>query len=228
MNIGAKRLGVVLVGATCLTLYSSVFASTCVTGKADVQRYMDYFSRALRAHDPAHAEQGEVLAREALTGQTADLQEAIDRGVVNPDTVFHLGGINDVPLLALAILGCQDYTARALINAGADVNGTATFRPIAVAASNGDAVIAAFLLQHGAPIDSVDSSGHMPLEIAVRQRQLSTVKLFLAHDSHPNRRLAGGGTILDLVAPSDDPGDLAIANELRSHGVKSSLERKSN
>jgi ankyrin repeat protein len=78
-------------------------------------------------------------------------------------------------------------------------------------------------MQHGATVEKIDLNGHTALEEAVRQRQLKAVQVLLAHGANVNRRLGRDGTILDLVAYSADPGDLAIANELRSHGAVSGL-----
>lgn len=228
MHTKANKYWLVLAGVACLGTYLNASATSCVQGKNQVQDYVTYFKQHLHANSPAQADQQVVLVQEVLNGQTADLREALDEKTVDPNTIFHLGPVTQMPLLGIAVVGCQNDIAQALVKAGADVNGTPGSRPLSIAAANGDASMAAFLLQNGAPIDTVDGLGQTPLEVAVRQRQISTFQLFLARDPHPDRKLAGGHTLLDLVTPSEDPTDLAIANQLRSHGVKNGTESNTN
>ena len=127
-------------------------------------------------------------------------------------------------LLALAVAACQDEIARQLVLSGASANGDNSSTPLVVAAGKGEGDLAEFLIQHGASVDKIDLDGHTALEEAVRQHFVSAAQVLLAHGANANRRLGGGnGTILDLVAYSADPDDLAIANELRSHGAVSGL-----
>ncbi|GLQ50642.1 hypothetical protein GCM10010872_20910 [Dyella flava] len=209
-------------------MYLNASAASCLQGKDEVQHYMSYFKSHLQASNPVETNNELLLAQEILSGRTADVKEVMSKGVLNPNTTFYLGSDKKMSLLGLALVGCQSDIAKALVNEGADVNGSPDFRPLAIAAGNGNSIMATFLLQHGALIDAVDSLGRTPLEVAVRQRQLSTVKLLISQDPQLNRKLVGGHTLLDLVAPSEDPGDLAIANELRAHGVKSGNQANTN
>jgi ankyrin repeat protein len=228
MSAKTKRFAIAIAGIALMVTCVSASASTCLQGNDAVQHYLGYFKTHLRASNPTQVNQDLTLAQEVLSGHTANVQEALSQGSLNPNTVFDLGPTQQMSILSLAVVSCQDGIAQALVNSGADVNGNANFRPLSIAASNGDATTAAFLVRHGAQVDAVDGAGQTPLEVAVRQRQLSTVKFFLGRDPQPNRQLVGGHTLLDLVTPSDDPSDLAIANELRAHGVRNGAQASTN
>lgn len=232
MKISLNKLYPTLAAAMSLVVCSTAFANgNCPASKADADQYLQSLSRTLQSHDPSDAQHDSVLASEVFTGQTNDIEEAISKGKLNPNAIIHLGGVNnmnDMPILALAIIGCQNDTAKALVKAGANPNGSRYIHPLGIAAMNGNVDVAQFLLDHGAAVDVTDASGQTPLENAVRGRQLATVELLLKRDPNPNREIGGGGSILDLVGNSQDPTDLAIAQALRSHGVTSQLSATQN
>ena len=103
------------------------------------------------------------------------------------------------------------------------MNGDNSSTPLVVAAGKGEGGLAEFLIRRGASVDKIDEEGHTALEEAVRQHFVSAAQVLLAHGADVNRRLAGNATVLDLVAYSGDPEDVAMANELRSHGAVSGL-----
>lgn len=208
-----------------ITVDGYVYASACVQSKDDVHQYMNVFSRALRDHDPANAEQNITLAREILTGQTGSLKEALNRGV-DPGTVFRVGGAKTMSLLALSALGCQDDVAQLLVQAGADPNDSGSYYPLHIAAANGNVSLAEFLLDQGAKVDSVNPNGRTPLEVAVRARQLSTVRLLLKRDPDPRRTISkADASVRVLMADAKSPNDMAIAKLLKPYRVQQEAKK---
>ncbi|GGA30351.1 ankyrin repeat domain-containing protein [Dyella nitratireducens] len=223
MNTGTKLFCAATMAFIGMANCSSAFASGCSLSEASVQSVMSFYARALHATDPDHAEQNLLLINAIVTGQTAVVKKAMSDGV-SPNTSFQLSAAEELPLLGIAVSACQLDVVRILVEAGADPNGTYTVTPLVRAAVSGNEAITTFLLDHGAKIDKVDAMGQTALEAAVRGRQLASVKLILKYDHNPNRKLAGGGTVLDLVGNSTHVKDEAIAKELRSHGVVSRME----
>lgn len=221
MNTGAKLFCAATMAfmANC----SSAFASGCSLSEASVQSLMSFYARALHATDPDHAKQNLLLINEIFTGQALAVKKTISSGV-SPNTFVKLSAAGEMPLLGIAVSACQLDVVRTLVEAGADPNGTDTVTPLVMAATSGDEAITTFLLDHGAKIDKVDAMGQTALEAAVRGRQLESVKLILTYDHNPNRKLAAGGTVLDLLGHSTNVKDEAIAKELRTHGVVSRME----
>jgi ankyrin repeat protein len=109
-------------------------------------------------------------------------------------------------------------------SSGASVNGTgAGSPPLNIAAAKGETSVTEFLIQHGAAINRIGVNGLTALDGAVRQRQLDTVKVLLAHGANPNHAVGGGARILDIVSHSSKPVDQAIAKELRKYGAVGTL-----
>jgi ankyrin repeat protein len=223
MNTGTKWFCAATMALIGMGSCGSAFASGCSFSAATIQSLMNFYSRALHATDPDHAEQNLLLINEIVTGQTAAVKKALSDGL-SPNTIFQFSPGDQLPLLGIAVSSCQLDIVRILVEAGADPNGTYTVTPLVTAAASGDEAITTYLLDHGAKIDKVDAMGHTALEAAVRGRQLESVKLILKYDPNPNRNLAGGGTVLDLVGNSTALKDEAVARELRSHGVVSKME----
>lgn len=186
-----------------------------------LQSWKDLWARQLLIDDLKRAERLTRVTSEIIDGRLDALRIDITNGVSPNANVRGAGG--DMSLLALAVAACQDEIARQLVLSGASANGDGSSTPLVVAAGKGEGDLAEFLIQHGASVDKIDLQGHTALEEAVRQHFLSAAQVLLAHGANVNRRLGGDGTILDLVAYSADPDDLAIANELRSHGAVSGL-----
>jgi ankyrin repeat protein len=161
------------------------------------------------------------VATEIIDGRLDALKSDIASGVSPNANLRGAGG--DMSLLALAVAACQDEIARYLVLSGASANGDNSSTPLVVAAGKGEGGLAEFLIRHGASVDKIDEEGHTALEEAVRQHFVSAAQVLLAHGADVNRRLAGNATVLDLVAYSGDPEDVAMANELRSHGAVSGL-----
>jgi hypothetical protein len=183
---------------------------------AMLQSWKDMWARQIPQLDATHAKKLTGVALEIIDGRLEALRIDIEGGL-SPNTNLPSAG-GDMSLLELAVAACQGEIARQLVLSGASANGDDSSTPLAVAAAKDEADLAEFLIQHGAQVDKTDLDGHTALEDAVRQHFLRPVQVLLAHGAEVNRRLARNATILDLVAYSRDPEDMAIANELRSHG----------
>lgn len=222
-----KSILATFVGIAGIAACSSILAASCPRDQGDLQSTIDLYSRALRVTDPAHADQDINLLTNIVTGKASAVMDLLSKGL-NPNLVFTVPGGASFSLLGVAASSCQDEVARVLVHAGADVNGDGSSSiPLTSAAVSGDAPLTEFLLQRGASVDKVDIMGHTPLEAAVRVRQIQTVKVLLIYDHNANRDIGRGGTVLDIVGNSKDPTDVAIAQELRSHGVSSKLSADS-
>lgn len=222
MNIYSKRFVFVLVCLAGVAVSSSVFAS-CPKDESQIQSLIAGFARSLHVTDPARADQDIALVKSVATGQKTSVSEALSSGV-SPNTTFQWPGGPVSSLLSIAAATCQDDIARTLVAAGADPDGSgSSVPPLSIAAGNGDTDLVSFLLERGAQIDKVDAMGQYPLEAAVRQHQLETVKVILQHDPNPARSIGRGANVLDLVANSPDSTDQAIAQVLRSYGLKNQL-----
>jgi len=66
-----------------------------------------------------------------------------------------------------------------LLNKGIDVNGYNSFTPLKLAAFQGKNEIVMLLIEHGADINKVSTSGYSPLSMAVRSSHYSTVKILM-------------------------------------------------
>jgi hypothetical protein len=199
-------------------------AGACHYTTAMSQSWKDMWARQLSQIDPTHATKLIAVASEIIDGRLDVLRIDIASGL-GPNTNLPSAG-GDMSLLELAVAACRDEIARYLVSSGASANGDGSSTPLAIAAAKGEADLAEFLIQHGAQVDKIDLDGHTPLEEAVRQHSLNPVQVLLAHGADVNRRLARNATILDLVAYSHDPGDVAIANELRRHGAITGLTNR--
>ena len=95
------------------------------------------------------------------------------------------------PLLFAAQQGDVD-SARILLAAGADVNGTAPgMSPLLIATTSGHAALSVFLLEKGADPNAQDSIGLTVLYHAASRRNMQElVKALLPHGVNPNSRLA--------------------------------------
>jgi ankyrin repeat protein len=129
-------------------------------------------------------------------------------------------------LLALSALGCQDDVAQLLVQAGADPNDSGSYYPLHIAAANGNVSLAEFLLDQGAKVDSVNPNGRTPLEVAVRARQLSTVRLLLKRDPDPRRTISkADASVRVLMADAKSPNDMAIAKLLKPYRVQQEAKK---
>ncbi|MFT3907181.1 MAG: ankyrin repeat domain-containing protein [Steroidobacteraceae bacterium] len=185
------------------------------------QSLKDFWARQLAVLDPEHAVRMTQVAAAIIDGQINVLRADIAAGL-SPDAILRGGG-GDMPLLALAVSACQESISRELVTLGASPEGNGDYTPLVLAAAKGQDRIAEFLIQHGASVEKTDVNGHTALEDAVRQHQLAAAQVLLKHGGNPNRRVGGGGGILDLASRSTDATDQAIAKELRAYGGISAL-----
>lgn len=108
-------------------------------------------------------------------------------------------------------------TARALLRAGADVNGRAgPFTPLGQAALRGHSHMVRLLLRGGAQVDATGLNEHTPLMNAVKLNHPEVVSLLLKAGANPQVKDRTGAGLL-LVAINDNlPQVLAV---LLSHGM---------
>ncbi|HEY6455469.1 MAG TPA: ankyrin repeat domain-containing protein [Steroidobacteraceae bacterium] len=211
---------------TVMATWGCAIAGTSDTGchytPQQLQRWKAGLTRKLHVLDPSHAEIMSKVTAEIMDGQLAALKEDIHSGVSPNASLMVLkmaGPGGDMSLLELAVAACQDKIARELVRLGASANGDESSTPMVVAGAKGEAELAEFLIQHGALVDKVDLEGHTALEDAVREHRVSAVSMLLKLGSDPNIPIAGGATVLDIVAHSSDPADQNIAKELRAYGA---------
>ena len=120
-----------------------------------------------------------------------------------------LGGFT--PLLFAARQGSVD-SARLLLDAGADVNGTAPdgASALVVAGFSGHGELAAFLLSRGAQPNAA-GAGYAALHTAVLRADARLVKTLLAHGADPDVRLTRGSRVPRATNWWILPGSLAGA-----------------
>jgi hypothetical protein len=211
----AAVLGVLPITQSCFAAAEPDMGE-CHYTTSSLQSWKDLLARQLKNHDPSHAVQLTKVASAIIDGKTGALRNEINGGISANSSLKLAGG--DMSLLELAVAACQDQIARELVTLGASADGEGSSAPLVLAAGKGQGALTEFLITQGASLDKVNFIGHTALEEAVRQHQLGPVQVLLKHGDSPNRPLARGATALDFVAHSSDSTDIAIAEELRSHG----------
>src|SRR5262249_18411503 len=73
------------------------------------------------------------------------------------------------------------------------------YSPLTLAVRNDSADIVAALVDAGAKVDAVDSSGNWPMREAVRDGFVDQVGLLLKNGANPNLRDASGRTLLHFI-----------------------------
>jgi ankyrin repeat protein len=93
--------------------------------------------------------------------------------------------------------------AEVLIRHGADVRAFAgrnvLEQPLHAAAAAGNTPVAKILLEHGAPVDTVDQEGNTPLALAVLYRRQDVAKLLVARNANVNHVTKDGLSLLQLA-----------------------------
>jgi ankyrin repeat protein len=113
-------------------------------------------------------------------------------GNTNPTGNFRMEHGGSTPLLFAARQGDVE-TARALIEAGANVNDTAAAGTsvLVIAAHSGHGPLATYLLEQGADPNAA-GAGYTALHAAVLRSEVDLVDALLGHDADPNALLAHG------------------------------------
>lgn len=222
MNILRSMFFASLILFALLPQANAANAQGCSNPASGRASWVQFLSRGLQVHDAANAKRMTDVASDIINGQVGKLKSDISAGL-NPNASFRLSKFSnlDMSLLGLAISACQDRIVQLLVESGASVNGIDP--PLNDAAAKGETSVTEFLIQHGATINQIGVNGHTALEDAVRQRQLDTVKVLLAHGANPNHTVGDGARILDIVSHSSKPVDRAIAKELRKYGAVGTL-----
>lgn len=225
MNILRSMFFASLILLALLPQANAANAQGCSNPASGRASWVQLLSRALKLHDSTHAARMTEVASEIINGQVGKLKADISAGL-NPNTSLKLSKFSNLgmSLLDLAVAACQSRIVHLLVESGASVNGTgAGSPPLNIAAAKGETWVTEFLIQHGAAINRIGVNGLTALDGAVRQRQLDTVKVLLAHGANPNHAVGGGARILDIVSHSSKPVDQAIAKELRKYGAVGTL-----
>lgn len=204
-------------------LFSNSYAAgtqACEYTKDGLASWAAMVQRQLINNDKNNAQSLGKIATDIIYGDEVNLSK--DIGVVDVNTPLKLAG-GDMSLLDLAVASCQHKIVKFLIARGAPADGDTNSTPLVTAAAKGDVEMMKYLIGRGARINKTDMNGHSPLEEAVRQRKLDATTLLLSYGDSPNKKLANGGTLLDLVGNSTEPVDRAVADALRKSGGVSGL-----
>jgi ankyrin repeat protein len=178
------------------------------------------------------------------------LMHSAGRGHLNVvNTLLHAGadvnvkdkGVpSDVPggntPLLLALSGPQTdgspahvKIAHMLLDAGANANAKGGGSSvIAAAAYVGDAKLFRRIVELGADIYQVDSSGRTPMSTAVAAGSVEIVSFLLRHGLDPNSRTPGGTPVLVDSALEGSPNHLQICKALIKAGADPNLGRVNN
>jgi ankyrin repeat protein len=187
----------------------------CQNSKSDLDSWVALVKRQLENHDPRNARKLSVISSDIIYGDEHQFRKDIVG--VDPNTPLKtLAG--DMSFLELAASACHIGIAKALVEAGASPNGNGDSTPLVAAAAKDDVEMIKYLIEHGARIEKTDRNGMAALEMAVRARSANSTKMLLSLGAYPNNKLAGGGTLLDLVGHSSEPADRALAEELKRGG----------
>lgn len=152
----------------------------------------------------------------SATGQTARVESLIkqDRSLVNAfadDGFFPLG---------LAAFFKHPETARALLDAGADVNAQARnamkVRAIPAAAAAAQLEIARMLIERNADVNARQQAGLTPLHEAAATGQVEFARLLLDHGADLNAKADDGKTALAFAVQA---GQEEAARFLRGRGA---------
>jgi len=154
------------------------------------------------------------FAVNAYAPQLRPLELLLLRGAnpnhVDPNgyTALHFAAVNGTPL----------ELVKALINAGADIDGGSRFNgtPLLLTAGANCVEIGEFLLQRGADRYQANKWGRTPLVSAVLENSAEFLDMLLEHGTAYERIDQGGRSILHYVAVSQH---VEIARVLIAHGI---------
>lgn len=137
------------------------------------------------------APKGDALFVAAEKGEIATVQKFLDGG-----GDVNAADKNKLTLLNWAAYGGSLDLVKILVAKGADVNAHANpkaWTPLMNASATGFALVATFLLDHGAQVNTLDADGYSPLSFAAEKKHPDIVRLLLA-------RGADGGNALVMMA----------------------------
>ncbi len=188
------------------------------------------------------AAQGHAAVVRALVAAGADVharstvwnQLENTAGNTNPSGNFRMAHGGSTPLLIVARNGDVE-TARALVEAGADINDTAAAgtSALVIAAHSGHSALAIYLLEQGAKPNAADA-GYTPLHAAVLRSDVALARALLRHDADadavvehgtPGRRFGSDFSIRHQAVGANAfwlasmYGELEILRLLAEHGA---------
>lgn len=207
-------------------LYLFVFTGLSSISPANAGSYEDYFS-AIRQDNASKVQE---LLRRGFDANTTDPKGlgGLYLALVEPSPkvaqiliawpktdVNKLNPKGESPLMMASIKGYADL-AQKLIDRGADVNKTG-WTPLHYAASSGQLIIIAMLIENSAYIDAESPNGTTPLMMAAMYGTSAAVKLLLQEGADPQIRNQQGLTALQFAqrAKRQDVAE-AIAASIRS------------
>jgi beta-lactamase regulating signal transducer with metallopeptidase domain len=169
-----------------------------------------------------------AMAGHAEARQLIDAADDCDMPALNKLLVEKKLNANArVPGVGSALMGAAESNcieaARALINAGADIDsgfpGQGT--PLSIAAANGSREMVQLLLDRGAKVDASMPGRNTPLVEAIREGDLAIVKALVDKGANISRKspVTGSRTPLDIA---ERHGEAEIAAYLRSKGAVAS------
>jgi Ankyrin repeats (3 copies) len=169
-----------------------------------------------------------AMAGHAEARQLIDAADDCDMPALNKLLVEKKLNANArVPGVGSALMGAAESNcieaARALINAGADIDsgfpGQGT--PLSIAAANGSREMVQLLLDRGAKVDASMPGRNTPLVEAIREGDLAIVKALVDKGANISREspVTGSLTPLDIA---ERHGEAEIAAYLRSKGAVAS------
>ena len=177
----------------------------------DASKVQELLTRGFDANSPNPKGQGGLYL--ALTEPSPKVAQVL---IAWPRTdVNKLNPKGESPLMMASIKGYADL-AQKLIDRGADVNKTG-WTPLHYAASSGQLVIIALLIENSAYIDAESPNGTTPLMMAAMYGTSAAVKLLLQEGADPELMNQQGLTALQFAQRAKREEAIeAIAASIRS------------
>lgn len=168
----------------------------------------------------------------AYNGEINAIKEQLNEGVDVDCPVGTASRYSGTTPLNLAVRAGEPQAVRALIDAGAHVNGADTVAvrvpqtgpPLFLAAWHGEEKIARILIEAGAKVNATDQRGMTPLHWTAVRTRLKMLQALIKHGANPNQTDRTGSTPLHYACRFDDP---AVVDTLLQAGANIHAATKS-
>ena len=164
-----------------------------------------------------------MLFDAAANGNVPEVERLLDAGAdINAKTEFAIEALSP---LQISVFYRHHAVARVLLQRGADHSVSRRFgskTPTHDAAFHGDAVMVRLMLQHGANIESRDSTLQTPLHVAVHWNYVSVVAVLLEHGADMQKRTIFKATDASIMCQAATPMDMTYEKDsyVNRNGVR--------